>query len=155
MEIIITVTGFILILIIIIFLFPRIKTHFDKKNIENKSYYNNVEIRESKFGGAERRGNFAKKDFIKGDVIELCPYIEDEKDNIVGLLKNYVFCNDNKPSKRYYGFGLCPLYNFSNKNNAEYLIDDYHNLIIIKAINNIKKDEEIFLPFSKDYKKID
>ena len=45
-------------------------------------------VKQSKIKGAGR-GVFAEKNYKKGDVIESCPYIHDNSDNINGKLVNY------------------------------------------------------------------
>ena len=152
MELIITLTGLAIIIIILICLFPKIKTYYQRKNIENiKNFHKNVYTKESPFGGEYGRGIFAKKQFKPNEIIDVSTYIEDDKENINGILLNYVFYDEKKPNKRYIGFGSAPLFNFSEDNNAEYFIDDNHTLIVIKAKKTIQADEEIFLPFNKDY----
>jgi len=152
MELIITLTGLAIIIIILICLIPKIKTYNQRKNIEKiKHFHKNVYTKESPYGGTYGRGIFAKKDFKPNEIIDVSTYIEDDKENITGILLNYVFFDENKPNKRYIGFGSAPLFNFSKDNNAEYFIDDNHTLIVIKARKHIKADEEIFLPFNRDY----
>lgn len=106
-----------------------------------------VEIKQTHSKG---RGVFAKKDFSKDELIELCqiiPFSSDDADKIeLTSLSNYWFAwkTENVPSE--YG-ALClgngSLYNHSPHPNA-YVFKDYdNNLIHFIASRDIKAGEEI------------
>ena len=118
-----------------------------------KKYYNNIYLSSNIYikksnqitNQKYNRGVFANKDFNKNDIIEIAPSIEDNNYK-KSILKDYVFTDKNKTV---IGFGYSSLYNHSNNFNANWKIaDDY---ILITAVKDIKKDEEIFTDYGNGY----
>lgn len=101
---------------------------------------------------SQGKGVFANKNFIAGDIIEICPNIIDECDNFKGLSYNYIFGNYNKNNIDYctLAFGYGSMYNHSNTPNAIWEIKDRTNFTIT-ALNNIKKGDEIFISYGDKY----
>lgn len=149
---ILTIISILIFIIISCIFYKKYKYYNERKTIEDiKDFYKKVYIKKSSLGGEYGRGIFASQNIQKNEIIDVSPYIEDDKNNIKGILWNYVFYNKEYPNKRYIGFGLSPLYNYSDNNNADYFIDEIHNLIVIKSKKDINKDEEILIPYSNDF----
>ncbi len=91
------------------------------------------------------RGVFAAKNIAQGAVIERCPVLELDENDVGGELMNYVFYGDNE-SKRLVAMGNGMLFNHSSFPNVGYYLDDtpLGPELVIYALRNIKKDEEMF-----------
>ena len=97
------------------------------------------------------RGVFATDDIKKGEVIEKCPTIlmSSEDFNLIKktTLNYYYFeYSDKNPAVIVLGYGS--LYNHSYAPNSRYLYDYKNDLLVIKAIDDIKKGEEIFFNYN-------
>jgi len=90
------------------------------------------------------RGVFAKRNIAKDEIIEICPVIEvplDDTSNKKGaVLVDYFFYFGDRLAVAL-GFGS--IYNHSYKPNATYIKKLAGNIVEFKAIQNIKKYEEI------------
>jgi SET domain-containing protein len=96
-------------------------------------------------------GAFAKKDLRKGNTIEECPIIvtADEEHN-PEQVRAYLFLGQKKNTCMIIlGYGC--VYNHSDKNNADYYFDKKKNVMVFYAIKKIKKGEEIFTNYGKNY----
>ena len=100
------------------------------------------------------RGVFALKNFKKGEIIEKCPIILLNKKDLVFLdktpLYDYYFSWVKGGGVIALGFGS--IYNHSYEPNAVYKKDVKNNLLIFKALRNIKKGEEINVNYNGDPK---
>ncbi|MBI2011868.1 SET domain-containing protein-lysine N-methyltransferase [Candidatus Daviesbacteria bacterium] len=94
------------------------------------------------------RGVFAAKNFRKGKVIEVAPIIvlsfEDLVDTKWNKLFDYYFWMDEYVVL---ALGYGSLYNHSENPNASYKIDKEKEVIIFKALRDIKKGEEILFNY--------
>jgi uncharacterized protein len=99
-------------------------------------------------------GVFAKRDIRKGAIIEECPFIisaAEEKNP--AEIQSYLFSGDtDDETVIILGYGC--IYNHSSKNNADYYADDRKNIIEFVAKRNIKKGEEIFINYGRQYWKV-
>jgi SET domain-containing protein len=114
-------------------------------NKKTTSYFSKLEIKKSPVAGL---GIFAKKNFKVGEIIEIAPIIKEKRENIGGLVEDYLF---SVPDEGMTGIALgwASLYNHSDDNNASWRVDgDY---IIVTCIKDIKKGEEIFVSYGTDY----
>ena len=108
----------------------------------------NIEVKVS--DKIKQRGVFAVEDFKKGEIVEICPLlllpIEDMKHINKTKLKYYYF----DLTKRHFAIvlGYGSLYNHSYKANARYILSARDKTMTIKAIENIKKGEEIFINYN-------
>lgn len=119
-------------------------------NIEpgrNSYISNNIYVKNSNLGGKYGRGIFANKNFKKGDIIELAPYIEDIDSNYKGVVRDYIFTKSNNISVLGLGYGS--LYNHSDTPNAQWIIDETH--IRFTAIEDINRDQEILVSYGNNY----
>ena len=96
------------------------------------------------------RGVKAIDDIKENDIIEICPYLEDNKDNFQGILKDYIFKSKND-NKSLLAFGLCSIYNHNDDNNVGHVANYDNQTFIIKANRDIKKGEELFLNYGSGY----
>ena len=92
------------------------------------------------------RGAFANQNYNKDDIIEICPALQQSKKDAVGNIKNYLFHLNETTDL--VGFGYCSLYNHSDEPNATWMVNDN---IVIYAIKNIIKDEEIFVSYGSKW----
>ena len=134
-----------LIIILIILFFINVQCSESFENTEHPYSFSTDLIKTSKVGD---RGVIASKDYEPGDVLELCPCIKQENDGIAGKIEDYIFELDEDYSL--IAFGYCSMYNHIDDNNAEWeILND--NQLVIKAIKNIKKGEEIFINYGDNY----
>ena len=106
-----------------------------------------IEIRNSNI---HKMGVFCIEDIFKDEIIEICQLIIlDENDTKIidnTFLYNYYFSWKDDGSAICLGCGS--LYNHSTKPNAKYIKDFENNKITFIAIEDIKKDEEIFVNYN-------
>lgn len=93
-----------------------------------------------------RYGVFARENIAAGTIIEECPIIFTRND---AYSIDYAFNWDNSMSALALGYGA--LYNHSENPNATYSTDKKTGIITFKAIKPIKKDEEIFVNYGKNW----
>ena len=109
-----------------------------------------IEVRESKIHGF---GVFANADIDKDEMLEEVPIIKVSMpwDNVPGILQNYVFDAHDKKDKNKFiiAFGVGSVYNHSAKYNATHYTEK--NTFQYYASKRIKKDEEIFISYGKNY----
>jgi uncharacterized protein len=99
------------------------------------------------------RGVFASKDYNKGDIIEECPMVVEEKPSILEktIMGDYYWTHERDKQKGIIALGLCSLYNHADDNNVNNNQDNDKNLMIFKAKKSIKKGEEMFINYGKNY----
>lgn len=107
--------------------------------MKSKLFVNKLIVKKSPLHGY---GVFAGKTFKKGEIIEECYVLfTSGKDK---ALEDYYFASGRKyaiPT----GFGV--IYNHSDDENADYVINAKRKLCTIKAMRTIKKGEEIFVSY--------
>ncbi len=98
-----------------------------------------------------RWGGFAGKDIRRGGIIEECPYIESEAEGKhPEAILSYLFAGQKKGTTMFIlGYGA--IYNHSDQSNAEYYFNDVKNVVVFTAKRNLKKGEEIFVDYGRDY----
>jgi SET domain-containing protein len=105
--------------------------------------------------GANGRGVFTGENIEEGTVIEIAPVIvmsrEDRRLLDQTLLHDYIFEWGNKSEQCCMALGYVPMYNHSFKSNCEYEMDFDHQLIRIKTVRFIKKEEELFINYNGDW----
>lgn len=99
------------------------------------------------------RGVFAKEDIQKGEIIEVCPIILEAEDKIIknSNIMQYVFYSDASESEYAIAFGYGSMYNHNDKNNAEWKVDKPNLKLIITAIKDIQKGDEIYVSYGSKY----
>ena len=120
------------------------------KQAENFVDYSDANLGDIRVGKSEvaGRGVFANRNFAVGEVIEVCPLVEDKRSNISGRLADYLFDSSNK-GQSYLPFGYCAVVNHSFKPNAVWKIED--DRMIMLCIKEIKAGEEIFHSYGEGY----
>jgi len=116
---------------------------FDNMTIEYEAP--TTDIKSSKVGS---RGVFANKNYVKDEILEVCPCIKQDHNLDLGRVADYLFNYNDKESL--IAFGYCSMYNHSDKPNAEWHIIDENKMKIV-ALKNIKKGEEIFISYGENY----
>ena len=119
----------------------------------NKFYTNknNNYISESNIKGAGR-GLFAGKDYIKGEIIDINPFIEVKNNTIIN---SYSW---SCPWNKYISLVVLGNINFINETQNKYKqnvfyyhFDKINKKIMCKAIKDIKKDEELLTDYGEKY----
>ena len=132
--------GFIVVTIFLCYLFMEDK---------NNPYTDKISIKKSLIPNSGR-GVFANKDFKKGEIIEVCPLITDYKKNFENSkIKDYTFNSKFIKDQEVIVFGMCSMYNHSNKFNV-YHTQDPENMIYA-ASRDIKNGEELYVSYGVDY----
>lgn len=104
------------------------------------------------------RGIFTSKEIKPGMLLEESPVIvmpSKDRENIdKTLLHDYIFEwgeKNNEPMKCCMALGWAPMYNHSYQSNCEYYMDFEEEMIQIKAIREIAKDEELTINYNGDW----
>jgi SET domain-containing protein len=95
-------------------------------------------------------GVIAEVDFKKGDTIEIVPLLlmPMKEFELIKQTKLYYYFFEYTNSNFAIALGYGSLYNHSYTPNARYLYSFKNKQLIIKAIKNIKKGEEIFFNYN-------
>jgi SET domain-containing protein len=137
------VIFFIVLLIIIIFCFiDLVNKKYKSKNMPYKK--SDDLIKESNIGG---RGVFCKNGYKKGDIIEVCPCIKSNLNEVKGEIKNYLFKYDENVSLL--AFGYCSMYNHSDNPNIHYIV--FEDKLVLEATRDILPDEEMFITYGSQW----
>lgn len=101
------------------------------------------------------RGVFASEVIPVNTVIEISPVIvmssNDREHLDKTLLHDYIFEWGNQQEKCCMALGYIPLYNHSYISNCEYFMDFEEDIIFIKTIRAIEKDEQLTINYNGDY----
>ena len=108
-------------------------------------------VRESALHGL---GVFACIDFAPGDVIERCPYLVIDNDDLqeINRLNDYLFTSPDDKDDYLCVLGCGMIYKHGDPANAEWQIDDNDNrFICFTAKSVIKSGEEIVHDYGIEY----
>ena len=136
--------GIVFILIVIYFI-------MNKKDytINNQTYSDKISIKKSLIPNSGR-GVFANKDFKQGEIIEVCTLITDYKKNFENSkIRDYTFRSKFIKDQEVIVFGMCSMYNHSNKYNVHHTQDPEN--MIYTASRDIKNGEELYVSYGVDY----
>ena len=104
------------------------------------------------------RGVFTSKEIKPGMLLEESPVIvmpAKDRENIdKTLLHDYIFEwgeKNGEPMKCCMALGWAPMYNHSYQSNCEYYMDFEEEMIQIKAVREIAKDEELTINYNGDW----
>ncbi len=104
------------------------------------------------------RGVFTSKEIKPGMLLEESPVIvmpSGDRENIdKTLLHDYIFEwgeKNGEPMKCCMALGWAPMYNHSYQSNCEYYMNFEEDLIQIKAVREIAKDEELTINYNGDW----
>ena len=98
------------------------------------------------------RGAFALKKISEGDIIERCPALEVNEEDVGGELLNYVFYGSTE-SARLVVMGNGMLFNHSSTPNVAYYREQgkLGVELVLYALRNINKGEELFYSYGDDW----
>ena len=99
-------------------------------------------------------GVFACIDFAPGDVIERCPYLVIDDDDLqeINRLNDYLFTSPDNENDYLCVLGCGMIYNHGAPANAKWQIDDDDNRFIrFTATSLIKSGEEILHDYGNEY----
>ena len=108
-------------------------------------------VRDSELHGL---GVFAMIDIAEGDIIELCPYLVIDDDDIAedNRLNDYLFSSPDEEGDYLVVLGSAMMYNHDDKPNAEWEIDDDDNRFVrFTALRDISAGEEITQNYGDEY----
>ena len=98
-------------------------------------------------------GVFAAYDIVKGEVIERCPYIVIDDDDLqeANRLNDYLYNSPDRVGDYLCVMGFGMLYNHGNPANAEWQIDDDNRFVRFTALNDISAGDEIVHDYGDEY----
>lgn len=100
------------------------------------------------------QGVFATRNISKGEIIERCPYVVIDDDDLADAnrLQDYLFNSPGQPGDYLCVLGYGMIYNHSYKPNAEWEIDEEDiQFIRFTALKPIADGEEIFQNYGDEY----
>jgi SET domain-containing protein len=105
--------------------------------------------------GNRGRGVFSSKPIASGTIIENSPVIVlSQAERILldqTLLHDYIFLWGPDEKECCVALGYVSVYNHDYRSNAEYVMDFPGRTIRVKAVKNIKKNEEIFINYNGNW----
>ena len=111
-----------------------------------------IQVKESEIHGF---GVFASSFIEEGDIIEYCPFIPLEEDEVedTSILHDYFFGTPFTDDERSIApLGYAMLYNHSDTPNAEWqAYEENTDLIVFISLKDIPKGTEIFHSYGDDY----
>ena len=110
-----------------------------------------IEVRDSEIHG---HGVFATRKVAKGAIIERCPYIVIDDDDVAeaNRLQDYLFTSPDVKSDYLCVLGYGMIYNHGTPPNAEWQIaDDDNRFIEFTALQDIRAGDEILHDYGEDY----
>jgi len=134
-------------LIILGFILIKCISKFKYLNMLSEYIHPNAIIKTSTINNGGR-GVFATRDYKKGEIIEICPCVKTESDELNGRFRDYIFGLNETMSV--VALGYCAIYNHSDTPNSSYeVINEYK--MNITALQDIKAGEEIFVSYGDKY----
>ena len=99
------------------------------------------------------QGVFAAVDIAKGEVVERCPYIVIDDDDLQddNRLNDYLFTSPDAATDYLVVMGYGMMYNHSDDANSEWEIDSDNRFVCFTALRDIKAGEEIFQNYGEEY----
>jgi hypothetical protein len=103
------------------------------------------------------RGVFAERKIKTGEEIMNCPCIKIEPEDVTpySILNLYLYAETPESTTRYLALDYGSLINNNTVTpNAQFLVDTERSRVIISALQEIKKDEEIFINYGYEIKEL-
>jgi len=99
------------------------------------------------------QGVFAQVDIKAGEVIERCPYLVIDDDDLAeeNRLNDYLFTSPDAATDYLVIMGYGMMYNHSSDANAEWEIDDDNRFVRFSATKDIAAGDEIFQDYGEEY----
>lgn len=110
-----------------------------------------IMIKDSRLHG---QGVFAITSIQEGEVIEMCPYLVIDDDDIAddNRLNDYLFSSPDQEGDYFVVMGYGMMYNHSDEPNAEWEIDSHDNrFLCFRALKAIEAGEEITQNYGSEY----
>jgi uncharacterized protein len=99
--------------------------------------------------GRRGRGVFAKRRFVKGELIESCPTVELPDAEVTGRMGDYVYTSvKDGDVLLVLGYGM--LYNHSSKPNVEY-VQDEPSVMRFLALRTVRPGEELTIDYGEEW----
>ena len=111
----------------------------------------NIAVQDSPLHG---QGVFALRDFAKGEILERCPYLVIDDDDLSDAtrLQDYLFTSPDNPHDYLCVMGYGMMYNHSDDPNVEWQIDDDDlRFVCFIAKKAISAGDEILQDYGRDY----
>jgi SET domain-containing protein len=117
--------------------------------LSDETLQKNVRVGQSNISG---RGVFALRNLSNGDIIERCPVLEVNEEDVGGELVNYVFYGDSE-KQRLVAMGNGMLFNHSSFPNVGYYLEEtaLGPELVLYALRNIRKGEELFYNYGREW----
>ena len=100
-------------------------------------------------------GIFTSEPIKANTIVEVSPVIvmkqSDRKLLDQTLLHDYIFEWGNRKKQCCMAMGYVPLYNHSYDSNCEYEMEFDKEIIVVRAVRNIEKGEELFINYNGTY----
>ena len=101
------------------------------------------------------RGMFSTELIAADTIIEIAPVIVmPAADRVLldhTLLHDYIFEWGTDKTQCCMALGMVPIYNHSYESNCEYFMDYSTETIMLKAVRDIEKGEEVFINYNGDF----
>ena len=131
----------------------------NSKQSSSKRKFNHASesVRKIRIGDSPIHGQgvFALVDIKAGEVIERCPYLVIDDDDLAeeNRLNDYLFTSPDVGTDYLVIMGYGMMYNHSSDANAEWEIDDDNRFVRFSATKDIDAGEEIFQDYGEEYLK--
>ena len=121
-----------------------------QKNIDASQTIQKIRVGDSSIHG---QGVFAQVDIKAGEVIERCPYLVIDDDDLAeeNRLNDYLFTSPDAATDYLVIMGYGMMYNHSSDANAEWEIDDDNRFVRFSATKDIAAGDEIFQDYGEEY----
>jgi SET domain-containing protein len=121
-----------------------------QKNSDASQTIQKIRVGDSPIHG---QGVFAQVDIKAGEVIERCPYLVIDDDDLAeeNRLNDYLFTSPDAATDYLVIMGYGMMYNHSSDANAEWEIDDDNRFVRFSATKDIAAGEEIFQDYGEEY----
>lgn len=118
----------------------------DQKKIVYPSW--DIRLGDSELEGL---GVFAARNFKKGEIVEICPYLQIFKGHMDDECEvgDYTFDFDDESEVLMLGYGS--MYNHHKDNNLDYLYDEETDMFEYSTLRDIKKGEELTVNYGDPY----
>jgi SET domain-containing protein len=101
------------------------------------------------------RGIFTREAIPAGTVVEIAPVIvmtpEDRKHIDKTIMHDYIFEWGDDQKSCIQALGYVPLYNHAYESNCEYEMDYRKNIITIRTVRNVRKNEELTINYNGEW----
>ena len=122
-----------------------------RKKSANKGTVSKIRVGDSPVHG---QGVFAIVDIARGEVVERCPYIVIDDDDLQSenRLNDYLFTSPEDPNDYLVVMGCGMLYNHAAPGNAKWEVDETDNRFLrFYADCDIRAGEELFHDYGEEY----